>query len=240
MIAVRRSRLTTIAAATAVVLLAGGTGAVARSMVGTADIQNDAITSAKIRDGAVRSNDLAAGVVTKGDKGEKGDSGAQGPQGEVGPQGATGPQGAAGLNGSQGPRGLAGQVGPQGPKGDQGETGAPGGFAFSGDSSSVAPHEDIAVTTGCFEGSDPNIQVVSLRNEDLRIVGQVTVNDSQQGVVATPTQVDATTSYWSPMYPAGTLVTFDLTVVSPGHRSYVVHAVITPACQGQGTLIPMG
>lgn|GEM_PF-963356 len=50
----------------------------------------------------------------KGEKGEKGDTGAQGPQGEAGPKGD---------NGETGPKGDKGETGAQGPKGD---TGAPG------------------------------------------------------------------------------------------------------------------
>ena len=47
----------------------------------------------------------------KGEKGEKGDTGAQGPKGEKGETGATGPQGAKGDTGAQGPKGEKGDPG---------------------------------------------------------------------------------------------------------------------------------
>ena len=57
----------------------------------------------------------------KGEKGEKGDTGAQGPQGEKGDTGAQGPQGEKGDTGEQGPQGEKGDTGEQGPAGNDGE-----------------------------------------------------------------------------------------------------------------------
>ena len=59
----------------------------------------------------------------KGDKGEPGADGAKGDPGETGPQGPTGPQG---ETGPQGPTGPQGETGPQGPTGPQGEKGPQG------------------------------------------------------------------------------------------------------------------
>ena len=57
----------------------------------------------------------------KGDKGEPGADGAKGDPGETGPQGPTGPQG---ETGPQGPTGPQGEKGPQGETGPQGPAGA--------------------------------------------------------------------------------------------------------------------
>ena len=57
----------------------------------------------------------------KGDKGEPGADGAKGDPGETGPQGPTGPQG---ETGPQGPPGPQGEKGPQGETGPQGPAGA--------------------------------------------------------------------------------------------------------------------
>ncbi len=58
----------------------------------------------------------------KGDKGEKGDTGAQGPQGEKGDTGAQGPQGEKGDTGAQGPQGEKGDTGASGADGKDGLT----------------------------------------------------------------------------------------------------------------------
>ena len=74
-----------------------------------------------------------------GDKGEKGDTGAQGIQGEKGETGEQGPQGEKGDTGEQGiqgPKGDTGEQGPQGPQGAQGpkgDTGATGAQGPKGD-----------------------------------------------------------------------------------------------------------
>lgn len=57
----------------------------------------------------------------KGDKGEPGADGAKGDPGETGPQGPTGPQG---ETGPQGPTGPQGEKGPQGETGPEGPAGA--------------------------------------------------------------------------------------------------------------------
>ena len=108
----------------------------------------------------------------------------------------------------------------------------------AGDSSSVAPTEDVSVTAACFEGSDPNLQVVALDNENLLIIGDLTVVHGASRSVD-PVWVD-NTSYWNPTWSAGSLVVFDGTVITATGRSYVLHVVIRPSCLGQGTLIPMG
>lgn len=64
----------------------------------------------------------------KGEKGDKGDTGAQGPKGDPGADGAKGdpgergPKGETGAPGEQGPKGETGSTGPQGPQGPAGET----------------------------------------------------------------------------------------------------------------------
>lgn len=219
--------------------------AVARSLVGTKDIRDGAVTSAKIKDGTVREADLASGLVSRLDQ--------PGPQGETGPQGAQGPQGIAGVPGVAGPRGVRGLQGEQGEQGIQGEPGlngadgAPGGFAFSEDSSSVAPTEDVMVTATCFEdegsGRAPWLQVVGVDNQNLVITGTRTSYDP--GTDSFGPSVPLTSSdtyYFQRQFPAlaGQMVMFDLTVITATGKSYVVHVVIRPSCQSQGTLIPLG
>ena len=63
-------------------------------------------------------------VLPRGEKGEKGDTGAAGPKGEPGATGSTGPQG---------PKGVAGDAGPQGPKGEKGDSGEKGEKGEKGD-----------------------------------------------------------------------------------------------------------
>ena len=62
----------------------------------------------------------------KGDPGETGPQGPTGPQGETGPQGPTGPQGEKGPQGETGPQGPKGDTGAQGPQGETGERGPKG------------------------------------------------------------------------------------------------------------------
>ena len=71
----------------------------------------------------------------RGEKGERGETGAQGPQGEKGDKGETGAQGPNGEKGEKGERGLEGptgargekgEPGPQGPLGEKGEKGETG------------------------------------------------------------------------------------------------------------------
>ena len=80
-------------------------------------------------------------VLPKGDKGDKGDTGAQGLKGDTGAQGPKGDTGAQGLQGIPGPKGdtgaqgaqgLKGDPGAQGPKGDKGEKGDPGAKGATG------------------------------------------------------------------------------------------------------------
>lgn len=72
------------------------------------------------------------GLVHKGIKGDKGDTGDQGPKGDTGETGPQGPKGDTGDTGPQGPKGDTGETGPQGiqgeigPQGPQGETGPQG------------------------------------------------------------------------------------------------------------------
>lgn len=53
-------------------------------------------------------SDINLGVLARGPKGEKGDTGLQGPKGEQGIQGIQGPRGEQGPQGERGPQGPAG------------------------------------------------------------------------------------------------------------------------------------
>lgn len=234
----RRPRLVLAVSAAALVLVAaGGTTAVARSLVGTDDLADQSVTSQKIKDGTIHSEDLSQWLA-----GRIAATPAPGPQGATGPQGAPGPQGERGAQGPQGepgvagPRGIKGERGDQGSQGDQGpqgEPGTPGAYSFTGDSTSAAPDAGIVVTAGCFEGSDPNPQVTALDNEDMSISGTVRTAD---GVLH---DIWARTSYWTPTYSTS-LAIVDVTVVTATRGSYVLHLVIRSGCHGEGTLIPLG
>lgn len=50
-----------------------------------ADLGRNAVDSSRVRDGSLLAEDLAAGQLSPGPKGEKGETGERGPQGEAGP-----------------------------------------------------------------------------------------------------------------------------------------------------------
>ena len=87
----------------------------------------------------------------KGDKGdtgatgEKGDKGDTGAQGEKGDKGDTGAQGEKGEVGPQGPQGEQGEVGPQGPQGEQGEVGPQGPQGEQGEVGPQGPQGEQGV-----------------------------------------------------------------------------------------------
>lgn len=98
-----------------------------------------------------------AGLLPKGEKGDKGDPGSEGPQGIPGPQGETGAQGEKGEIGPQGEQGPAGEKGEpgqqgiqgeQGPKGDTGEAGPKGDTGEPG-----APGKDGVSATHSWNGT---------------------------------------------------------------------------------------
>lgn len=78
-------------------------------------------------------NGTTTADVSKGIKGDTGDTGPQGPKGDKGDTGDQGPQGIQGETGPQGPQGETGATGAQGPKGDTGATGATGPQGEKGD-----------------------------------------------------------------------------------------------------------
>ncbi|PWN02845.1 hypothetical protein DJ010_10590 [Nocardioides silvaticus] len=122
------SRLTrtgaALAAGAALVLAAGG-GAVAGSLITSADIADNSVRSRDVRDGTIRLMDIAERAKAKL-AGADGATGPQGPAGPVGPAGPEGPAGPTGPSGPAGPAGPAGEQGPQGPIGPLGPTGDAG------------------------------------------------------------------------------------------------------------------
>lgn len=84
-------------------------------------------------------------VLPRGEKGEKGDTGAAGPKGEPGATGSTGPQGPKGVAGDAGPQGPKGEKGDSGEKGEKGEKGDTGPQGAKGDTPTL---EIGTVTTG--------------------------------------------------------------------------------------------
>lgn len=80
-------------------ITAGTTGAVAGSLIGSADIRDNSVRSIDVRDGNLRAKDLRPGVVESFRK--------PGPQGEQGPAGPAGPQGEPGEDAQALPYGVA-------------------------------------------------------------------------------------------------------------------------------------
>jgi len=125
-------------AAAAVISLSMAGGAVAGSLV----------TSADIKDHTIKSVDLKPGLVEKfsqpGPAGQDGAAGPQGPKGEAGPAGPQGPAGPAG-----GGTGTQGPAGPAGPKGDTGPAGPAGADGTDGvDGLTGAVYRTLTYTNG--------------------------------------------------------------------------------------------
>lgn len=97
-------------------LLAGAGGAVAGSLV----------TSAQIQDGTIRSVDVADGTLNLRDMRPGAREGMAGEDGATGAAGAAGTDGVDGVDGAPGPRGLVGATGLPGPAGAPGPQGLPG------------------------------------------------------------------------------------------------------------------
>ncbi|MGT2964515.1 putative Ig domain-containing protein [Streptococcus acidominimus] len=99
-------------------------------------------------------NTTAVPEITKGDKGEKGDTGAQGEKGEKGDTGAQGDKGDKGDTGAQGEKGDKGDTGAQGEKGDKGDTGAQGEKGDKGDTGAQGEKGDKGDTGAQGEKGD--------------------------------------------------------------------------------------
>ena len=95
--------LVIVAAAGAALAVSAGTGAVAGSLVTSAQIKDDTVRSRDVRDHSLRLVDLHRSVPRK----LKGARGPAGPTGETGP---AGPEGAQGPAGPRGPQGSPGQA----------------------------------------------------------------------------------------------------------------------------------
>lgn len=97
----------------------------------------------KFTDGQTFQQKLDGGTL-KGEKGDKGETGAQGPAGATGPKGDTG---------EQGPAGAAGAKGDKGDKGDQGAAGAQGPAGAKGDTGAKITSIELTITGGTITGT---------------------------------------------------------------------------------------
>lgn len=129
-------------AAAAILSLGMAGGAVAGSLVTSADIKDNSIQSRDLKDGqGVGTADLKPGLANKISEG-----GAQGPAGPAGQDGAQGPKGDAGA---QGPAGPAGPAGPKGDDGADGTDGADGADGVDGtDGLTGAVYRTLTYTNG--------------------------------------------------------------------------------------------
>ena len=109
-----KSKLTTIAAVTALVVAVLGTTPLGhaagrlilpKNSVGATQLKSSAVTGLKVKDGTLMAADFKAGQLRAGPQGPKGDPGAQGPKGDAGAKGDAGQAGAQGL---PGPAGISG------------------------------------------------------------------------------------------------------------------------------------
>ena len=82
-----------------------------------------------------------------GPRGPAGPRGATGRAGATGATGAQGPAGATGATGAQGPKGDTGAAGAQGPKGDTGDTGAAGATGPQGPAGTFGSITTLNTTT---------------------------------------------------------------------------------------------
>ena len=92
---IRRPSPAMIVACLALALALGGTGiaavtALPRNSVGTAQLQNNAVTSAKVLNGSLSKADFRGGQFPAGPPGSPGPAGPQGVKGDTGPAGAPG------------------------------------------------------------------------------------------------------------------------------------------------------
>lgn len=88
-----------------------------------------------------------------GPQGIKGDIGTQGPKGDIGLRGEQGIQGPLGPTGSQGQQGIKGDIGPQGLQGVQGIKGDVGAKGDRGDSGVTVPISGIFTLAGDTNGN---------------------------------------------------------------------------------------
>jgi hypothetical protein len=101
----RPSASVAIASAALFVSLGGGAYAAATlpaRSVGARELKLRAVTSAAVRDGSLLSADFASGQLPAGPKGDRG------PRGDTGADGERGPKGDTGAKGDTGPAGIAG------------------------------------------------------------------------------------------------------------------------------------
>jgi hypothetical protein len=111
-----------IASGVLALTLAAGGGAVAGSLVTSAQIKDNTIRSADVQDGTLRLKDIAGGAQDD----LAGQDGVDGAEGPVGPAGSTGADGEDGGTGPAGPTGPTGPIGPAGWRGPSGVDGVDG------------------------------------------------------------------------------------------------------------------
>ena len=92
---IRRPSPAMVVACLALAVALGGTGiaavnALPRNSVGTAQLQNNAVTSAKVLNGSLVPADFKRGQLPAGPPGAPGPAGPQGVKGDTGPAGAPG------------------------------------------------------------------------------------------------------------------------------------------------------
>jgi Collagen triple helix repeat (20 copies) len=150
----RRPSAAMIVAGVALILSLTG-GAYAANMlpfnsVGTAQLQNGAVTQGKLHVHSLLASDFAPGQIARFDRfghgrgpqgppGKTGATGPTGPAGPPGPQGQTGATGPAGAQATAGPPGSQGPTGPAGPRGSQGPTGQTGPPGSQGATGQTGP-----------------------------------------------------------------------------------------------------
>jgi hypothetical protein len=111
-----------------------GTAQLQQKAVTAGKLKSNAITAAKVKNGSLMAADFQAGQLP---------AGPEGPKGEPGPQGLKGERGAAGV------------PGPAGPKGDKGDKGNPGAPGPAG----VSDYQVVSAGQWVVEGGNFSVQV---------------------------------------------------------------------------------
>ena len=114
----------------------------------------------------------------KGEKGDKGDTGAQGEKGDKGDTGAQGEKGDKGDTGAQGEKGEKGDTGAQGEKGDKGDTGAQGEKGDKGDTGATGA--DGVGIKNAYINADGEL-IVELTVGEPKNLGKIVGTDGAQG-----------------------------------------------------------
>lgn len=194
-------------------------GTLKDNVVGSAQLQDNAVNSSIIANGSITEANLDAGVTAKlntlaGQQGATGPVGATGPQGFTGAQGVTGAAGATGATGPQGIQGATGVAGATGATGLIGATGpmgadstVPGPTGATGPAGATGP-QGTAGTNGATGATGPQgigvepVQRITLTGNTTFTPDVGWSTDSSYAVTFTQDATGGHTVSWDPSIKA--------------------------------------